>query len=423
MWKRLAALAALAIAPCAIAQVPSPPEPLTLDAAISRVARTHPDLRLPVLQRAAAEARYEGAGFKPPLAFGVDIENALGTGASRGFDASEVTVSLAGVLERGGKLDARRALAQANIDTLAPQREITRLDLMAEVARRYLAITAARGQRRIALDDIEQRRRAVAAARVRLQAGASPASTLMTAQAALAQAELDRDRAVQAERAARLALAALWNAREADFTEVSGEPLQLPALEDFQQLAALLSDTPELALIAGEARVREAQLQLARSELRGNLSWQLGMRNNRDSGDTALVGGFSLPLGNARRAGPEIRAAEAELAMSAVQRESRALQLYSTLAEAHGRYATARLEVARLDSDVLPQLQRAERAAESAWRAGAISYLEWAQLQAMRIEARQRQLDAALAAQTALIEIQRLTGQPLVATASEGNMP
>ncbi len=423
MWKRLAALAALAIAPCAIAQVPSPPEPLTLDAAISRVARTHPDLRLPVLQRAAAEARYEGAGFKPPLAFGVDIENALGTGASRGFDASEVTVSLAGVLERGGKLDARRALAQANIDTLAPQREVTRLDLMAEVARRYLAITAARGQRRIALDDIEQRRRAVAAARVRLQAGASPASTLMTAQAALAQAELDRDRAVQAERAARLALAALWNAREVDFTEVSGEPLQLPALEDFQQLAALLSDTPELALIAGEARVREAQLQLARSELRGNLSWQLGMRNNRDSGDTALVGGFSLPLGNARRAGPEIRAAEAELAMSAVQRESRALQLYSTLAEAHGRYATARLEVARLDSDVLPQLQRAEKAAESAWRAGAISYLEWAQLQAMRIEARQRQLDAALAAQTALIEIQRLTGQPLVATASEGNMP
>ncbi len=423
MWKRLAALAALAIAPCAFAQVSSPPVPLTLDEAVSRVARTHPDLRLPVLQRAAAEARYEGAGFKPPLVFGVDVENALGTGANRGFDASEVTVSLAGVLERGGKLDARRALAQANIDAVAPQREITRLDLMAEVARRYLAVTAARGQRRIAMDDIEQRRRAVAAARVRVLAGASPASTLMTAQAALAQAELDRDRAEQAERAARMALAALWNAREADFTEVSGEPLQLPALEDFQQLATLLSDTPELAVIAGEARVREAQLQLARSELRGNLSWQLGVRNSRASGDNGLVGGFSMPLGTARRAGPEIRAAETELAMSAVQRESRALQLYSTLAEAHGRYGTARLEVARMGSDVLPQLQRAEKAAETAWRAGAISYMEWGQLQAMRIEARQRQLDAALAAQTALIEIQRLTGQPLVATASEGNTP
>jgi len=97
--------------------------------------------------------------------FGVDAENALGTGANRGFDASEVTVSLAGVLERGGKLDARRALAQANIDAIAPQREVTRLDLMAEVARRYLAVTAARGQRRIAFDQL----RRGSAARHRLQ--------------------------------------------------------------------------------------------------------------------------------------------------------------------------------------------------------------------------------------------------------------
>jgi cobalt-zinc-cadmium efflux system outer membrane protein len=35
----------------------------------------------------------------------------------------------------------------------------------------------------------------------------------------------------------------------------------------------------------------------------------------------------------------------------------------------------------------------------------------------MRIEARQRQLDAAIAAQTALIELQRLTGQGLLAHA------
>ncbi|HYQ23255.1 TolC family protein [Stenotrophomonas sp.] len=423
MWIRLAAFAALAIAPCVHAQAPSPLDPLTLDAAVDRVARTHPDLRLPTLQRQAAQARLDGAGLKPALVFGVDIENALGTGANRGFDATETTVTLAGVLERGGKLDARRAVAQANLDALAPQREITRLDLLAETARRYLAISAASAQYRIALDDIEQRRRAVAAARLRLQAGASPASTLMTAQAALAQAELDRDRAGQAGQAARMALAALWNARQVDFEAVTGDPLQLPALQPFQALATLLAQTPELAVIANEARVREAQLQLARSQQRSDVSWQLGVRRQRESGDNAFVGGFSMPLGSARRAEPEIRAAQAELAMSAVEREARALQLYATLAEAHGRYATARLEVQRMGSDVLPQLQKAEKAAETAWRAGAISYLEWAQLQAMRIEARQRQLDAALSAQTALIEIQRLSGQPLLATPAEGTLP
>jgi len=415
MLTRLAVLTALVISPCVRAQVTPPPVPLTLDAAIDRVARTHPDLRMPTLQTAIALGSLDEAGLAPPLVMGVELENAFGSGETRGLDAAEATVTLAGVLERGGKLDARRAVAQANLDALAPQREIARLDLMAETARRYLGVLRDDQQRRLAMQDIEQRQRAVQAARIRLQAGASPAATLLTAQAALARAELDRDRAVQAGRAARLALAALWNARQADFDAVSGDLMHLPALQDMQVLAQLLDRTPELAAIAGERRIREVQLQLALSDQRPDVSWQIGVRHLRDSGDTALMGGFSVPLGAARRAEPARHVAENRLALSALERDARALQLYATLAEAHGRYVTARLEVQRIDSDILPKLQQAETAAETAWRAGAVSYLEWSQLQAMRIDARQRQLDAAFAAQTALIEIQRLSGQPMLA--------
>lgn len=415
MWMRLAALAAIAFVPCVYAQGTTPAVPLTLDDAIARVAQYHPDLRLAEVQRPVWDARLDAAGLPPPLTLGVELENALGTGDSRGLDAAEATVTLAGVLERGGKLDARRAVAQANLDSLAPQRETARLDLMAEVARRYLAVTGARQQLRIAETDIEQRRRAVAAARLRLQAGASPESVLMTAQAMLAQAELDRDRAKQMDQSARAALSALWRQRDPGFDVVTGDPMQLPALRDFAVLADALQRTPELAVLAGERRIREAQVQLARTQARPDVSWQVGVRNSRDTRDTSLVAGFSLPLGSVRRAGPEIRAAEAELALNSVERDARALQLYATLAEAHGRYLTSRLEVTRMGRDVLPQLQRAENAAGKAWRAGAISYMEWAQLQAMRIDARQRQLEAAIAAQTALIEIQRLTGQSMVA--------
>ncbi len=80
--------------------------------------------------------------------------------------------------------------------------------------------------------------------------------------------------------------------------------------------------------------------------------------------------------------------------------------------------------MARLGDAVLPLLARAEAAAERAYRAGAISYLEWAQLQAERHDAGRQQLEAALAAQRALIELQRLTGQPLLAPAkTEGATP
>jgi cobalt-zinc-cadmium efflux system outer membrane protein len=423
MWLRLAALAALAAVSCVHAQE-RPPAPLRLDDALARVSDTHPALRLIDGQRQVLDAHRQAAALRPPLTLGAQAENVLGSGQARGFDQAELTLSLSGVLERGGKLDARRALAQANLDALAPQREAARLDLLAEVARRYQAIVLAQRQQAIAVLDIGQRQRAVQAARARLQAGASPESVLFSAQAQLAQAELDRDRAVEAARAARRHLATLWNAREPDFEAVLGELEALPELEAFDALAQWLQRTPELAIVAGDARVREAQLRLAQSERGTDLQWQLGVRRLQGQQATALVAGLSLPLGSARRAEPEIRAAQAELALNTVQREALLLQLHATLAEAHGRYLTARLEVQRLASDVVPRLQQAEHAAERAWRAGASSYLEWAQLQSQRVEALRRQLDAAAQAQTALIELQRLTGQPVVAlNASLGTAP
>ncbi|MCL1500297.1 TolC family protein [Xanthomonas nasturtii] len=421
MWFRLAAFAACAFAPALFAQERAPSQTLTLERAIEQVAQTHPDLRLVDGQRAVLQANYDSASLKPPLTLGATVENALGSGPYRAFDQAEITVTLAGVLERGGKLDARRALAQANIDKLAPQREVMRLDLLAETARRYLAVTAAIRQREIADLDIEQRRRTVEAAKRRLAAGASPESVVLTAQASLAEAELDRDRASQSEKAARQALSSLWNSRSPADGTVSGDPLTLPGLEDFAVLSALLERTPELVQLAGEVRIREAQLRLVRSDATPDIQWQVGGRAFRNGNDVGVLAGFSIPLGSSRRAQPGIRAAEAELALTDVERESLLVGMNSALATAYGDYATAQLEVQRLQSDVLPRLAKAETAADRAWRAGAISYMEWALLQDQRVQARRRQLDAALSAQSALIEVQRLLGQPIVKAQGAAN--
>ena len=424
MLLRIAAFAVFAIAPCAHAQAWLPDavptasnEPLTLDDAFERVARSHPDLRLFGPRGEALLAERDFATLRPPLRASLDIENALGSGEASGFGQAEVTLSLAGVFERGGKLDARRTLAQSRIDTLAVQREAQRLDLLAEVARRYLAAQSARAEAAIARTDIEQRKRTVAAASQRLQAGASPESVVLTAQAALARAELALARAMQQQEAAQRHLAALWGEREPRFDVAAGDPLALPAIDGLDALADLLQASPELKQIADERRIREARLQLARSEAAPDIDWQLGVRRLQDTGDTALVAGVSMPLGRARRAQPGIRAAEAELAMLGIERESRDVALYATLAEAHGRYRVARLEVERTRADVLPRLARAETAAERAYRAGAVSYLEWSQLQSDTIAARRQQLAVALDAHRALIELQRLTGAPLLADA------
>ncbi len=413
MLSRPAALAALVVV--LVAALPARAgDRLTLDDAFARVAAFHPDLRLPALREQALTAELDAASQRAPLRAGVELENALGSGDYAGLDAAELTLSLASVLERGGKRDARRAIALGRIDGLAPEREAARLDLLADTARRYLEVVGARRQRELADADIAQRRRTVAAAQRRLDAGASPQSVLLTAQAALARAELERSRAQQAEVAARQHLAALWGEREPRFDPAADDPLALPAIADFDTLAALLERTPELLRFASQRRVGEARLQLARSQAKADLDWQFGARAFNESDDVALIASVSMPLGASRRAQPDIRLAQTELTILELERESRGLSLYSTLVEAHGRYRVAQLEVLRLRDDVLPKLARAEAAAEQAYRAGAISYLEWAQLQSERAATARQQLESALDARRALIEIQRLTGQALV---------
>lgn len=422
MWLRLAAMAALSFAlRDAAAQTANP---LTLDDAFARVAETHPDLRLIRSRVEVLSAERDGAALRSAYVVGATAENVLGSGASRGFDSAELTLTLASVLERGGKLDARRALAQSRIDALAVEREARRLDLLAEVARRHLAMVAAQRQRGIADADIAQRRRTVAGAQRRLQAGASPESVVLTAQAALARAELDRARADRRYLAARQHLAAMWGERDPGFDIVPADPLALPAIPEFSALADGLQATPELAQFADQRRIGEARLRLARSESAADVDWQIGVRRLQENEDFALVAGLSMPLGSRARAQPRIRAAEAELASLEIEREAKGMSLYSTLAEAHGRYRSAEVEVARLREDVLPKLAKAEAAAERAYRAGAISYLEWAQLQSESTNARKQQLEAALDAQRALIEIQRFTGAPFVAAAqAQGTTP
>lgn len=415
-WRSVAVatcVAALAVA----APVPAG-TPLTLDTAFARVLEQHPDLRIFAARRTALTARVEQAAQSPALSLGLDVENVLGSGDLRGVRSAELTLSLASVLERGGKLDARRALAQSEVDALAIEREKQRLDLLAETARRYLSVVSAREVAAIAAADIALRQQAVDDASRRHRAGALPRSAVLAAEAALARAELDQKRAEQQRLATRRHLAALWGEHAPGFAVAAADPYALPPLPEFARLAGWLERTPEVSVFADRQRIAEARVRLARSAAVADMDWQLGVRRVQASGDYGLVASVSIPLGSSGRAQPGIRAARAELEALSIRREAAGMALYTTLADAHGRYRVARLEVQRLGEDVLPRLQAARDSAAQAWRAGAASRVEWAQLQNQCIEVRHQRLASAMAAHRALIEIQRLTGQPFVTGAA-----
>ena len=417
MWTRPTAFAVCLVLACIT--VTHAGETLTLDAAIARVVAQHPDLQVYEFAQAGLAANADRAALAAPLVAGLLLENAPGTGELSGVRGAELTLSLASVLERGGKREARRALAASRIDALGVRRAATQLDLLAEVAQRYLDLVAAQADTVIAAEDLAQRERTVTAATTRVRAGASPESVQLAAEAMRARAELDAARADASVAAAWRRLQSLWGAPVPEpVPDTAAEPLRVPAVPDYDALRLLLERNPELRKFADEGRIREARLRLAATAATPDIDWQIGLRRLESQDAWALVAGGSVELGSRRRAEPEIRAARAELDALAFERESGERRLDSLLAEAHGQYSAARIEVERTAADVLPRLVRAETAAERAYRAGALSYLDWAQLQKETTAARRQQLVAAVAAHRALIEIQRLTGEPLVIAAS-----
>lgn len=398
------------------AQVLQPADALSLGEALDLTLATHPELRIYSATERRLAAERDIAALRAPLELEADVEN---LGHTSGDAGGEFTLSLATVLERGGKREARIAVAASQLDALSLLREQTRLDLIAEVARRYLDIVRAQEQVALSETEVAQRTRAVEAAAQRVQAGASPESVRLAAEATLARGELERDRAERERIAMYRRLALLWNEPSPVVRRVNGELTSLPEVPSAEALAELIESTPDLERFADERRLREARLQLARAARSSDLRWRVGLRRLQEGDDWVAVGAVSVPLGNARRADPEIRSAEAELDALSIERQSAELTLYATLAEAYERYASAKAEVDQSRSVVLPRLERAAAAAESAYRAGALSYLEWAQVQSETIGAREQQLDTAHDAQRALIEIQRLTGQPFVRTENQ----
>uniref|UniRef100_UPI002148D6B3 TolC family protein n=1 Tax=Tahibacter caeni TaxID=1453545 RepID=UPI002148D6B3 len=158
MYLRTAAAAAL-LAACGVAVDARADSELALEAAFARVEAFHPDLKMFRQTAAGLASEVDRAAQKPPLTVGAELENAFGNGAAAGVGGAELSLNLASVLERGDKRAARTALARSRLDAVDNARAIKRLDLLAEVARRYLDVVAAQALARIAELDREQRAR------------------------------------------------------------------------------------------------------------------------------------------------------------------------------------------------------------------------------------------------------------------------
>lgn len=393
---------------------------LGLRQAIDAALAGNPELQTFAFAFRAQEAREQQAGLRPAPELSLDVENVLGFGEAKGTGAAEYTLALSRVLELGGKRDARIATAQAGRSALEIVRQARQLDVLAEVTRRFIAVAARQEQMGLAQRAVELAQETVEGSERRVNAAKSPHAELDRARIALDRARLaQRASAVELD-TARKQLAATWGENQPVIAgqvmgDVKAELFQLPPTGDFEELAGRLASNPDFLLFTSETRLRDAELRLASTLRRPDISLSGGMRRLQASGDQAFVASLTVPLFSGSRAESFIAEAQAQRELVDAERQIAEVKAHATLYELHRQLGRWVAEADTLQSDILPRTEEALKETEYAYERGRYSYLELVDAQREYLAVQEALIVAATNAHSLRTEIERLTNAPLTA--------
>lgn len=387
--------------------------PLTLSQAVAKALARNPDLAGFEFRLRAQDGQALTAALSPPSSMRAGVENVAGTGAARGADGAEASFALSRVIELGGKRQRRLEASGAARGVLEIERERAQLDVLAEVARRLIHVTADQQQQGLARRSTELAQATLEASEQRFAAARVPEVEVNRSRISLARARLDEEHAEHELRASRRELAAMWGDTEPDFGRVEADLYHLPEVGRFEDLITRLERNPDALLYASQARLRDAEIRLAHTRSRADLTLSAGVKRLQETQDQALVMSVEMPLFGRSRARGEILQAEALRGQADATTHAHRVKVQAQLFALHQELQHAVAEVTMLRSEVLPEMETALKATEYAFRRGRYSYLEWLDARREHASLTRALIDAAASAHLYQVEIERLTAEPL----------
>ncbi len=211
---------------------------------------------------------------------------------------------------------------------------------------------------------------------------------------------------LQADRRALAAAAGLPELPPAGLAVDRGETLEEAPWELL--LSELEAGSPELAAAGSELERARWALQLACAQVTPNITGQIGVGVDAATDDTYAIVGVSVPLPIRNRNEGNIQTARADIAAAAAAIEETRLSHDRRLADAVGRYQTARQRYQQLVSRILPNAEETYRLSQQSFAAGESDFLELLTIQRTLFTTRLGVLDAYGQAKQAMAEIEGL---------------
>ncbi len=360
---------------------------------------------------AAAVARRDQAALRPPLQLGIEAENFLGTNRLSTFDDTEITLSLGTVLERGDKRSRRIDVAERERDLIVVTQDAERLDLLADVARRFIAVLEAQESARVVEASAGLSRRVKDLVKLRVNAGRASPVEQANADLAVLKAGQDQQRTATDVAAKWAMLAGAWGGAPDQQQKVAGDLFALPPAGDFAALSDLVTRTPDILKFATERRIQEANLRLAEAGRVADVTVSAGIRRLQSERAQAAVLSVSIPLGSSARARPAEDEARSRLSGVANEEAARRNELMATLYATFIQLREGRLRLDAIRTQSLPLAETAAKDAENAFRLGRFSLLELTTAQQQTVELQREAIAVSAATHLLYLELERLIGR------------
>jgi cobalt-zinc-cadmium efflux system outer membrane protein len=400
------ALGVLTLGATASAQTPPALSPLTIQAALDRATSASPAVMAARLRREVSLAGVGVARERLNPELRVEIERETPTH----------TYSVAVPWELGGKRGRRVSLSEAAVRTSEAEIAQVIAETRNAVRRAYFDRLVAESRLGL-LDELQLlASRFRDAAQQRLDAGGAPRLELLQAELALQQAQNEATGATGAVAAARAVLNALL-VLPIEAPVPLADPLDAgPTLAFDAAMTRARTASAELALLDRRIEEQRTRILLARSLQTPDITPEGTITRGNDpaqfrTGWRAAVG-VAVPLFTRHRAGVTLE--QLTLNQLIAEREAALARITGDVAASAAMADSQRQQFVRYRDQILPQALEVERMAEDSYRLGQTGIAALLQaLQATR-DVRLRSLQTAADLQTALTDLERAVGAPLL---------
>jgi len=375
-------------------------------------------LHNPTLQDFAWEIRISDvktlrAGLLPNPELGVEAENFLGSGQKSDFDQTETTVSISQLFELGGKRAKREALAMTERDLALWDYEARRLDIIYQVATRYMAVVANQARLKLAQETTAVAEEIFNTVVARVKAGKVSPLEQSKSRVELAKARLNKARVIRELVSNKQNLAAVWGSTSPLFKQVSGDLFAVQAVPEFSNLLSRLNNNPDLARWSAEIERYRKAIALSKAQKIPNITFMAGGRHFADNDDFAAVAGISAPLFIFDNKQTGVDEAQMVLIQAMQKQQAAKVAIRLSLIDNYQQLQMSLTEITVLRDEVLPSARAAFKAAKVAYRLGEIGSLDLLDAQRTLFRSGSENLEALATFQLNVAKIERLIGGAL----------